>query len=128
MSFTGQIDSFTRKAQTKLHNVISKLVIDMFSGVVMASPVDTGRFRGNWQPSIGRYDNNWLPIEDAGGNVTIGKIISIVPTFKLGDVIYLVNNLPYSREVEYIGWGKTPPYRPVGKTVARFDSYLSRLA
>ena len=100
MAVTTNADEFVERMQIRAEQIrrnaertvrATALAID--AAVVTASPVDTGRFRANWLPSVGveRFD-----VVDVGhAEDTSGAIAG----YQIGDVIYLQNNLPYARRL-----------------------------
>ncbi|ARO24744.1 hypothetical protein TAL182_CH02998 [Rhizobium sp. TAL182] len=103
--------------------VTQKLALQALSGVVLKSPVDTGRFRGNWNVSIDTADRSVSDATDKGGSGTIAKgsaVINTVPPYR---VIWLSNNLPYARRLE-TGWSKQAPAGVVALTLAELESQL----
>lgn len=103
--------------------VTRKLALQALSGVVLKSPVDTGRFRGNWNVSIDTADRSISDTTDKGGSATIAKgsaVINAVPPYR---VIWLSNNLPYARRLE-TGWSKQAPAGVLALTLAELESQL----
>ena len=47
--FTLDIKNFVEKAKKNPETVARQVSFELFSAVIKASPVDTGRFRMNWQ-------------------------------------------------------------------------------
>lgn len=126
-SFSDQIAAFARKTEAKIETAIRKIALDVFSEVILKSPVDTGRFRGNWQVAIGNVPAGTLEVEDKTGTVTIGKVQAEVLSLKAGDTIYLVNNLPYALPLEY-GHSGQAPEGMVRITVQRFKPIVEAVA
>ena len=85
---------------------IKKIVIDLFSDVISKSPVDTGRFRGNWQCGInsrpmGTVDRtDKTPAGSAGGSAAMDMAVKVASA-KGAKEFWLVNNLPYAGVLEY---------------------------
>lgn len=107
-TFSLDISRFVAKAKGRLDLVVRKVSLDLFRRIVLRSPVDTGRFRGNWQVAIGEIPEGVLEIDDKGGVATIGRITAMVAQVSAGDIIYLVNHLPYGPRLEF-GWSKQAP-------------------
>ena len=105
MSFQGDVQSFTRKFQLRGDLVIRKVALDLFSRVVIKTPVDTGRARGNWMVGVNR-----IPTEEGPGIDTapMPRIISDVSAAKFGDNVALSNTLPYIGPLEYGGFPDPP--------------------
>jgi len=90
-----------------------KIALEVLRGVVMLTPVDTGRARGNWQTEIGvipegeRQSQN--PVQDG---------TAILATLQPFQTVYLANNVPYILYLEQ-GTEKMAPRAMVARTVAR---------
>jgi hypothetical protein len=89
------------------------------------SPVDTGRFRGNWQVGLTAPVTGTLATLDKSGAATIARGNQVLSQAKSGGVIYINNNLPYAQRLEY-GWSKQAPSGMVRITLARFQSMLDK--
>lgn len=118
--FARDIQNFVNKTEHKLDLVIRKIALEMFSRVVLRSPVDTGRFRGNWQVAIGFIPQGTLELNDRTGAATISKIEAAALQVEAGDVIVLANNLPYGPRLED-GYSRKAPAGMVGLTVQEFQ-------
>lgn len=111
---------FTDQTLAKLELLVRKVSIDAFSEVILMSPVDTGRFRGNWQVGIGNVPNGTLEIDDKTGTATVSKATAVAQGVQLGQVITLVNNLPYAERLEY-GYSSQAPGGMVRLTAQRWQ-------
>ena len=109
MSVTTNASEFVHRMQIRAEEVLrgtertvraTALAID--AALVTSSPVDTGRFRANWLASVGveRFD-----IVEVGH--ADDKSISLAG-YRLGDAIYLQNNLPYGARLNQ-GHSKQAP-------------------
>ncbi|KKC39508.1 hypothetical protein WH87_04750 [Devosia epidermidihirudinis] len=119
MGFADQVSAFTRKTEAKIETAIRKIALDVFAEVIMMSPVDTGRFRGNWQVAIGSAPSGTLEIDDKAGTATLAKAQAEALGLKAGQTIFLVNNLPYAQALEY-GSSQQAPGGMVRLTVQRW--------
>ena len=77
MSFALDVKAFCDKAKKNPETVMRSVTLKLFSAIILASPVDTGRFRMNWQASGGLPASGELPGEDKGGNVATALALSI---------------------------------------------------
>ncbi|MFD1944733.1 HK97 gp10 family phage protein [Paradevosia shaoguanensis] len=125
--FAAQVTAFNRKTEAKIDTAIRKIALDVFSEVIMMSPVDTGRFRGNWQVAIGRIPQGTLELDDKAGIATISKVQAEAMNLSAGQVIYLVNNLPYAGQLEY-GYSSQAPNGMVRLTVQRWRPIVDAVA
>jgi len=103
--------------------VTKKLSMQAMRGVVMKSPVDTGRFRGNWNVSINTRDDTVTEALDKGGQGAIAKGTGIISALPPYTVVYISNNLPYARRLE-TGWSKQAPAGMVALTLAELEAQL----
>lgn len=76
---------------------------------ILGSPVDTARFKGNWQSGVGRVPDGELETEDASGAATLGATESAIAEVKGPAVSHFVNNLPYA---ESLAEGHSPQAPP----------------
>ena len=125
--FTAQLDAFAAKAKGNIDLVVRKVTLDMFRRVVIKSPVDTGRFKGNWQSAIGSIPLGTLTNLDKTGGGTLARVSQVALKSKAGDIIYLINNLPYARPLEY-GWSKQAPGGMVRLTIQEYGAVVSQAA
>lgn len=79
------IDEFTTETQRKLALNIDK-------NVSRATPVDTGRARGNWIPNLNSPNPTPLELDQLGSKPDINSVLG---DLKMGDIIYISNNLKY---------------------------------
>ena len=117
MSFSEDIKDFSDKVNKAAVNTFRGTALSLFSKVVIRTPVDTGRLRGNWFSSI-----NISP-KGKGSEGYEGT----VSRAKLGDSIYLTNNLPYADAVEN-GSSDQAPHGMVKVTVNEFKDEVKRQA
>lgn len=89
-------------AQKELMEKLSKIglatAIQVFNNVIIETPFDKGRARGNWQCTIGNPATSVLSEEAAKSNKT--DVSSDMAPWKMTDVAYLTNNLPYIEPLE----------------------------
>ena len=105
LDLSKQIDAAKDKAELLVRLTTAQL----FNLVVDKSPVDTGRFRGNWNPSIGSPDFSTSEITDPSGGATKSRINAVVSSYTLnGQSVFLTNSLPYAERLEN-GWSKQAP-------------------
>jgi hypothetical protein len=123
MNFALDVSKWVKKANGNTTLVLRKVALDMFGRVIQRSPVDTGRFRGNWQCAIGH--------DPAGTSENtsnpMGQIAGVVGSAKGNDAIHLVNNLPYGPRLER-GWSKQAPSGMIGVTITEFQAAVDRAA
>lgn len=127
MSFALDVSKFVEKAKKNPEKVMRQVSIKLFSAIIKASPVDTGRFRMNWMasgctPAFGTTDAT-----DKSGNIAIGNATSFVLNATDWRDFTLTNNLPYAQRLEY-GWSQQAPAGVVRTNVSRFQQLINEEA
>ncbi|MFY0682614.1 MAG: HK97 gp10 family phage protein [Thalassovita sp.] len=125
-SFAKQVQDFVDKTEAKMDLAVRKIALELFSRVILRSPVDKGRFRANWQVAVGSIPSGILELEDKSGTATVSKADAASAGLKAGDVIYLVNNLPYAQLLED-GSSKQAPAGMVGLSVQEFQQIAKQV-
>lgn len=83
---------------------VKNIVMDTVQSLVVSSPVDTGAYRSSHIVSIGSGDMGVRgPETDANQDAAIQAV-----KIKLGNLIYIQNNLPYAERLEN-GWSDQAP-------------------
>lgn len=118
-NFEDQIARFIEETQQKVDDVLQTIVIQIGRTLVTLSPVDTGRFKGNWQLSIDVGTNASLLRQDPNGYATIADIASTANRFTAGQVAYIQNHLLYGNDLEY-GSSRQAPDGVLRVTEMRF--------
>ncbi len=103
-------------SEKKVRKSIRKTCVD----IINQTPVDTGRLKNNWYSSNRQPINRTTKATDPTGKISIARLDKVLAKFKLGQIFYFVNNLPYLTVVEY-GRYPNPPKNPTGKTVNGFS-------
>lgn len=114
-----QIHEFNIKAMAKSEAKIKKAFIGLSTDIIMDTPVLSGRLKNNWMVSVNKGSNETT---ERTGNQSIGRVNAV--KFKLGDTLYLTNNLPYAERIEFMGWSKKAPSGMLRRNLIRWDSYF----
>jgi hypothetical protein len=127
VGFKEDIRAFAQGATEKYDRVIRGTVIQLSTRVVMRSPVDTGRFRGNWQVTAGRPGGGPTMKTDKSGNATLAAMKAAIPANPQGQSIYITNRVPYALLLENGHSKQAPgPNAIVGRAVIEFQSYVNK--
>lgn len=122
LAFNKQLEGFVEAVTQATTKTLQQIVVEVGTSVVMLSPVLTGRFRGNWQMTVGQPASHTLEATDKDGAATLSALRQMAATLTAGEIGYIVNNLDYGNNVESIGWAVTPPYAPVRRTLSQFTA------
>ncbi len=120
------MSSWTDETEEKLTLAVQKISLELFSRVILRTPVDKGRARGNWQVAIGSVPDGTLDIDDPSGQATISKVTAEAAGLKAGDTIVLVNNLPYIQRLED-GYSSQAPAGMVMLSVQDFQEVANQV-
>lgn len=135
--FGSAIADFVTKCRKNGEQVMRKVALDVFRGVVQRTPVDTGRARGSWNVDINRV-NKTVDTDPAErrdppalgappGPANLSQAAGKVFEAKWGDEIYISNNVPYIRYLEDGSSQQAPePGAMVGSTVQEARDALNK--
>lgn len=93
--FARRIQGIARSLEPRLAVTSSEAALRVLSVVVPATPVDTGRARGNWQTSLNSPANGESGLLDQTGQTALARGRAAVAGKQYGQPIYIVNNAPY---------------------------------
>ncbi|MFW1765914.1 hypothetical protein ACG9X2_10690 [Acinetobacter bereziniae] len=103
---------------------LKKISAEMLQGVIVRSPVDQGAFRGNHKVSVNNPDTTSdKNLKDTQGNKTLLSESEKLKQLKLGDTVYIQNNLPYAVRLEN---GHSEKQAPLGIYGLTFLSVSSK--
>ena len=125
-TFSLDLSKFIAKAKLDTGTVIRKVGADALRSVVEKSPVDTGRFRANWVVTYGPTTQTVLGLDKSGINA-INSGLRVIQLLNPGDDLWISNNLPYARRLEY-GYSGQAPAGMVRITVRQFQQYVDAAA
>ena len=111
-----QIHEFNIKAMAKSEAKIKKAFIGLSTDIIMDTPVLSGRLRNNWFPSVNQGTDKTTKYTGEKGSAATNRVSAV--KFKLGDTLYLTNNLPYAERIEF---GLYPSPSKTGKTVGGYS-------
>ncbi len=93
------------------------LARDVLEGVVLRTPVRTGRARANWQVGLARPPEGVLEATDRDGRTTVARGAAVIARARPFGTIWIANNLPYIGVLEH-GSSKQAPRGIVAATLA----------
>lgn len=102
--FSKRIQRIATNVGENATKLVRKVALSVDTTVVMATPVDTGRARSNWQVNIGGPAKGTIEAyspgaegSTGGANARIALALgaATIASYKAGETIHLTNNLPY---------------------------------
>ncbi len=125
-TFTNSIADWIDRADDNFSDIVSGTVIKAANAIVDLSPVDTGRFKANWQitanspaaQSLNDYDKT-------GGNTKryLARQARAVANSPATKVIYITNRLDYAYDLE-CGASRQAPSGVLGVVNIRLGRYF----
>lgn len=125
-TFEKSIADWIDRADDKFSDVVSGTVIRATNAIVDLSPVDTGRFKANWQVTANAPAAQSLNDYDQLGGETksaLARQARAVARSKATKVIYITNRLDYAADLEY-GASNQAPAGVLGVVQARLGRYF----
>ena len=112
IEFSRSISEWIDKVESGVDEVVAGTIIKTANGLVDQSPVDTGRFKANWQITANSPAQQSVIDYDKLGAETkraLARQARAVARAKGTKVIYITNRLDhYSIHLEYGGSGQAP--------------------
>ncbi len=136
-SFSASLGAFRNKVLTRYDLFVRKVVFDVGTSLVYKSPVGDGnywlrpppkgyvggRFRANWQLSVGSINFTTTDNVDPSGQLTISSFQDTASQASGGNVYYYTNSLPYAKPIEN-GHSRQAPHGVVRITVVEWQDFV----
>ena len=129
MGWKNKPSNFAAEVNKTGGDLVKKISAEMLQGVIMGSPVMDGAFRSNHRVTVNKTTNETVP---SNGNKApkgtldqevfaegAGQILQA----KLGDSVYIQNNLPYALRLEN---GHSQQQAPNGVYALSYQSVASK--
>lgn len=126
--FHGNIDRWIAAVDTGIKDCVELFAEKVHADLVNRSPVDTGRYKANWQVTANKPPLYALNQYDKHGERTIAEgkraIYAIMRGGGAVRSIYFSNMLIYANALEY-GHSKQAPSGVIGIVAVRLRSYMA---
>ena len=124
-SFNLAVGKHTEEVPKRVEQLHRRAANEALRGVVQMSPVDTGRFMGNWQQTTDTPASGTLDARDPTGNETVAKGEAVIAKIRPYSISWLVNNLDYAISLER-GHSTQAPLGVLAVTATRLRAWLAR--
>ena len=120
-SFSDALAKFNKLTDDKVDAAMRKIGLSVFRRIIVRTPVDTGRARGNWQASFGQPRGDTIDRNDKSGTLAVSAAIASAASWKpaTDGSFFITNNLPYIGRLEN-GYSRQAPAGMVAITVTEF--------
>ncbi len=130
MGWTLRPSRYAEEMRKNHNKLVREVTIRTLRGVVLKSPVDTGRFRANWQVSEGSYDATVAGPEKGGRrrkNAKNSNLSSKIREIQGMEqkVLYVTNNLHYAEILES-GSSAQAPNGMVALTLLEVNNWIKK--
>lgn len=132
-SFQADLKRFAEATKRNLNDAARGVVLELGTRIVQRSPVDTGRFRGQWQIAAGGPDtrtNEPFDKQALGSPpsaATFARWQAEVNAATIGSTFYITNSLPYARRLEYDSHSSQAPAGMVRVTVVEYGQIIQQV-
>lgn len=120
-----RLKGLTEKKITKVYRIA---VMETTKDIIMDTPVDEGRLRGNWRAGINDQPSGQLEMLDKTGMATIERITAIIAPLQYDQKLVFCNNLPYAIPIEYGHSREKAPQGMVRRNISNWDARIDRIA
>lgn len=125
--FSKALMSVASTATENMEKVIRVSIVELYTSLVLKTPVDTGRAKASWTIST----TGEAPPSPIKGDYAEGEIADIVvghvSDFKItiaDNTVSIINNLDYMEYLED-GTSQQAPYGMVALSLAEFEAYFN---
>lgn len=119
-TFQADLDRFAKILRIRSEQALRLVALELWKSIISRTPVDTGRARSGWQLSIGFASDYVPPVgTDRVNTPDVGKL-------KLGQAVYIVNNVEYIVYLEE-GSSQQAPAGMVRISVAELEAKIEHL-
>lgn len=94
-AFARKMKGLGKEVEVNTNKMVVATASAINTAVVIATPVDTGRARANWQAGINSDPNDTVEQTDKGGTSTINTNNATIRSRRARQTVFLSNNLDY---------------------------------
>lgn len=123
LEFDLALENFKKKIPEEFRKFQKMVVLDAMKRIIFKSPVDTGRFRANWNTAIGAPDESTTENTDPSGSEAQARCLDVLDGLDPYDTVYLTNNLDYAMALEH-GHSQQAPGGMIALTVVELQTLI----
>lgn len=120
--FRANFARLIERAGDNVQAVVRRTALELQAQMIQKSPVDTGRFKGNWQAGTGTANGS---TGDEANSDALARAAVVLQGWKPGQTIYLTNSMPYATRLEF-GWSQQAPAGMVRLSVQNYSQAIAK--
>lgn len=121
MSFASDIRKYADKQKRNLNEVATESLVNLSASVIIKTPVKEGILANNWQATTDAPASSViLNANNSGQMQDVEQAIGA----SLGGIYYLVNNLPYARPIEFLGYSQKAPNGMLRISIENYQKFI----
>lgn len=125
MSFGRDLEAFRLKVEDVSENIVRQSILDLFTSIVLQTPVDRGVLRNGWYVTFEQRSTQTPTRGAPAGNAPIERARSIMQSYDFTvNTVYFTNNLPYAQRIEFDGHSAQAPQGMVRINTARWNQIV----
>jgi hypothetical protein len=126
-TFSLELDKwFKDEVEDKIVQITRMIGLEVLKRVILKTPVDTGRARGNWFVAIGSPSSAANGNPDKPGQTTIDAGSAVITGLTEAQAVWITNNLPYIGRLEN-GYSQQAPAGMVAVTMAELEAFFAKV-
>lgn len=126
MKFSTSIKNFRRKSMDRFVRIKRSASFELFSAVVVTTPVDKGVLINNWYLTVNSPSNETRTNESTSGANSLAQGTGELPKFDIANDIWMTNNLPYAYPIEFDGHSAKARRGMVRVNTVNWNEYIKR--
>ncbi|GDY37689.1 HK97 gp10 family phage protein [Acidovorax sp. NB1] len=123
--FAENLNKLCERAGARAEMVVRQTALALQSQMIERAPVDTGRFKGNFQCGLGLVNTTTTSPPEKSGDGALSRTETVLSGWKPGQTIWLTNSLPYAKRLEN-GWSDQAPSGMVRLAVQNYGEAIKR--
>lgn len=124
MAFSDDLERYIAETTEKLTKVKRMSAFDLFSSIVIQTPVLEGVLRNNWYANLGSGSTATTTASSSSAATVTSRIQQELTGTDLVKDIYFTNNLPYAYRIEFDGHSAKAPDGMVRINCLRWDTIV----
>lgn len=105
----SRLDLIARRLEFGVGVLVTAIATHIAQELIPATPVDTGRARGNWRPALNAPPATPISVLDPTGQATISRIAVVAARFRPGDTLFISNLVEYIGQLNRGSSPQAPP-------------------